>query len=1022
MKLAVRTASAWVFAVCTFAMLLFSAGCVSYTGMSIITPEVPPAVQGSAYKAALQARGGVSPYHWSVKSGVLPPGISLNPITGNLSGTAKLAGDFTFTTEVMDSSPETPNSASMPMNLSVNSSSLQITTVSLPTAQTGTNFQTTLAAAGGKAPYRWQVSSGALPAGVSLNSTSGVLSGIPTQSGQFAISIQVSDSMLPSAESTVKPLTLPVILSLQITSVAIPKGQVGAPFKSVESGSGGVSPYIWSTMGTLPSGLTLDASSGAIAGTPTKPGVTSFTLVLTDSAGNSVQRSSTIEIDSATPPLSIVTTSLAQATAGQFYTANVGATGGTPPYAWSVSSGQLPIGLTMSSSGNVTGTPTAGGQTGVNVTVTDSSSPVQTTSKSLSVMVVNNPTVALDNFGGDSNHACAGVLGTGTPISGPTGYFYLYKDTTAKHWFFCDPAGNRFWMLSVQAVTGMTQSFYNIVGAKYGSVTGGWTAQEATRLKSMGFNTIGEYANLYMWPLPTYGHAGNTNPTPFIYTVTPGIDYYKYGIKEVVYNLPPAYGEYRGETFPDVFDPLWTSTDLPAYFSDAGVANPFQGSGGYKAADASPYIVGTTLDDSDALWGFKGFQGAYPHLAWMTWMMPPYMSSYADPTVHMKQQFAAYLQAKYGTIGALNQAWGSSYTSFGSSGVTVTSEFVAVGTGSQATFSKTLANTPVDPESVSVLIDGVPSIGDCPWFNQWSYNHGCSNGGTGTGILGGIAGSTITYASGVMTVTFAQAPANGAHISVTYRYGGWPKSSSGGTGLLDEDGTSSWFIPDPPDPAPGTIGADLDGFLGQIAEQYFSTVVGQLRTKLPHHLVFGPNPLGPKTRAPILAQAAKYLDGVMMEMEPQDNTSTLPFDHRPSGIAAYNTYGLPSFVYEIKSADQDSPYPNTACTLPDDCFSTQQNRGASYKNDLASYFNTYVGADGYGFVVGADYWQFTDNSSESANFGLITLNDNLYDGIQSCGASVVDAAGFTTTPESTTRCFGDFITSVKAGNSVWLGQ
>jgi hypothetical protein len=101
---------------------------------------------------------------------------------------------------------------------------------------------------------------------------------------------------------------------------------------------------------------------------------------------------------------------------------------------------------------------------------------------------------------------------------------------------------------------------------------------------------------------------------------------------------------------------------------------------------------------------------------------------------------------------------------------------------------------------------------------------------------------------------------------------------------------------------------------------------------------------------------------------------------------------------------------------------TQPARGASYKNDLTSYFNTYVGADGYGFVVGVDYWQFSDNSSESANFGLVTLKDNFYDGIQSCGKSIVDSSSFTTTPESTSGCYGDFITPVKAGNAVWHSQ
>ena len=678
--------------------------------MSITTPQVPTAYRGAAYNATLHATGGILPYHWAVASGALPPGISLNSSTGTLSGVATQAGNFTFMTHVSDSSTDTAKGTSRTLNLAVSSSSLEITTASLPAAQVGGTFQTVLTAAGGTPPYRWTIASGELPTGISLNAATGALSGTPSQSRQVAFSVQVSDSLFPSPETAMKSLILPVVLAMQIAPGVFPKGHVGIAFQSSEVASGGVTPYSWSVMGSLPSGLSLNSSSGTITGTPTQPTTSSFTLVLTDSAGDSVQVPSSIEIVSPPQPLSITTATLAQATSDESYTANFQAAGGTPPYTWSMNSGQLPAGLTFSSSGNLTGMPSAAGQVSFVVQVADSSSPQATVSKPLSVNVAKNPASSLDQFGGDSSHRCVGTLKNGAAVPGSTGFFYLYKDTTAKHWFFCDPAGNRFWMLGVQVVSGMNPAFYSIVGPKYTSASGGWPAQEAARLKSIGFNTIGEYANLYMWPLPTYGHGGNANLMPFIYTVTPGIDYYKYGIKDVVYNLPPAYKEYRGETFPDVFDPLWTSTDLPTYFSDTGSSNPFRGSGGYTAADASPYIIGTTLDDSDALWGFKGLQGAYPHLAWMVWMMPPYMGSFADTTVHMKQQFASFLQAKYGTISALNAAWGSNYTSFGSSAVTVKGETIGTGTGSQTSFSHKLSQTPADPDSVTILVGGAPIV------------------------------------------------------------------------------------------------------------------------------------------------------------------------------------------------------------------------------------------------------------------------------------------------------------------------
>jgi hypothetical protein len=1004
------------------AILALCTGCLSIVGMSITTSQLSSARIDAAYSSSLTAVGGVLPYHWSVESGTLPAGITLNGSTGALSGVAQQAGEFKFTARVSDSSGGNKEGASRQFLLSVSASGLQITTAFLPPVETGIPFHSVLAASGGVPPYHWAIVSGPSPPGVSLDTNTGVLSGAASESGQLDIAVQVSDSSLPTAETAVKSLILPVVLALQIAPAALPSGQVGQTFQALEFASGGAPPYRWALIGGLPSGLSLSASSGAVTGVPTEAATSSFTVVLSDSAGNTVQKPSVVTIHPAPQALSITTTTLAQATEGDTYDAGIEAAGGTPPYTWSVGSGQLPEGLQLAPAGNIQGTPAVVGQDTFTVRVTDSSSPAMIAYKALSVTVAASlPAPTLDSYGGDAGHSCAGTLKNGNPASGATGYFYLYKDSTAKHWYLCDPTGNRFWMLSVQVVSGMTSAFYSLVTAKYASAPGGWTAQEATRLKSIGFNTIGEFANLYEWPVPTYGHAGNTARMPFLYMINPSTEYYRFGIKDVVYNLPPAYAEYRGETFPDIFDPQWTKADLPSYFSANGLGNPFQNSGGYKAADASPYVIGTTLDDSDALWGFKGFEGSYPHVAWMVWMMTPYMGGFADTTVHIKQEFANYLQAKYGTISTLNNSWGSSYSSFGSSASTITGENIGTGNGSQTSFTHKLEHAPVDPDSVAVFVGKTLTAADCPWFNQWSYNHTCPSAGAGAGIVGN-AGSTLTYGNGQMTIVFPQAPAPGAAITVNYQYGGWPKATSGGTGLLDEDGTSPWFIPDPPDPAPGDIGADLDGFLSQIAKQYFSTVVGQVRANLPHHLVFSPDPLGPMTRAPVLAQAAQYLDGVMMEMEPLDGASTKPFDHRPGAIAAYNKYGFPSFVFEIKSADPDSPYPKASCTRADDCFSTQATRGASYKNDLTSYFSTYTGADGYGFVVGVDYWQFTDNSSESANFGLVTINDNFYDGVQSCGRVVTDSFGFVTKAEQISGCYGDFIDSVKAGNSVWLGK
>src|SRR6267154_2704061 len=239
---------------------------------------------------------------------------------------------------------------------------LQIATSLVANAQTGIQFQASLTATGGAPPYQWSIASGTLPSGLALNAASGMLSGTPTLGGQFDFSVQVSDSSSPTPQTAMKALTLSVLaFALQINSVGLPNGQVGVAFQASLSGSGGVTPYTWTVTGALPAGLSLNASTGAIAGTPTQAGASTFTIVLTDSAQQTAQKSMNVTITPAgVQPLSISTTSLAQPSVGQPYSVTLQAMGGTPPYTWTlpVTSGQLPPGLALNSStGQLTGTP-----------------------------------------------------------------------------------------------------------------------------------------------------------------------------------------------------------------------------------------------------------------------------------------------------------------------------------------------------------------------------------------------------------------------------------------------------------------------------------------------------------------------------------------------------------------------------------------------------------------------------------------------------------------------------------------
>jgi hypothetical protein len=158
--------------------------------------------------------------------------------------------------------------------------------------------------------------------------------------------------------------------ALAVSTGSLSNGTVGTAYSQTLIATGGTTPYTWSIIsGSLPAGLSL-SSSGVVSGTPTTAGgPTSVTFQVTDSVNATATKSLSITI--AMPP-TISTSSLPQGTVGLAYSQTLIATGGTSPYNWTVVTGSLPAGLTLSSSGLISGTPTAAvGPTSVTFKVTD---------------------------------------------------------------------------------------------------------------------------------------------------------------------------------------------------------------------------------------------------------------------------------------------------------------------------------------------------------------------------------------------------------------------------------------------------------------------------------------------------------------------------------------------------------------------------------------------------------------------------------------------------------------------------
>jgi large repetitive protein len=257
-------------------------------GPSLNFAAPPPGFTHTVYGDTLTESGGTGPFAWSVSAGSLPAGISLSA-DGNLSGTPTATGTASFTVKVTDANGQ---SATQATSISV-SAGVSTTFSAPPGGQVGVAYTDTLTATGGTAPYTWSVNAGSLPPGITLTSA-GVLAGTPTTAGSYPFTVNVIDQNNGIATASI---TLVVAAVLSLTFTAPPAGQVGVAYTDTLTATGGTTPYTWSvSAGSLPAGLTLAASTGVVAGTPTTAGTFSFTVKVTDAASLTATKATSITI------------------------------------------------------------------------------------------------------------------------------------------------------------------------------------------------------------------------------------------------------------------------------------------------------------------------------------------------------------------------------------------------------------------------------------------------------------------------------------------------------------------------------------------------------------------------------------------------------------------------------------------------------------------------------------------------------------------------------------------------------
>jgi len=283
-------------------------------GVVIQTSSLAPAAVGVSYSQTLAGSGGKTPYVWTVSAGSLPAGLTLDPAKGIISGTPTAGGAFQFTITLTDA---TPVQATAALTINV----LGITTTSLPDGTVGTAYSQTLQVAGGVPPLTWAVLTGTLPAGLTLNTSTGVISGTPTASGTSTFTVSVS--YIPASAgaalvTTQQQLTIAVAGVLTITSSPLTLTEGAVFSQSLGTVAGGTGPYTWAivTGSVLPVGLKLDPTTciGSVSNTTnttclvtgtttTAPvGTTSVTFSVTDSSPKPLVAQATVSITVNAPP------------------------------------------------------------------------------------------------------------------------------------------------------------------------------------------------------------------------------------------------------------------------------------------------------------------------------------------------------------------------------------------------------------------------------------------------------------------------------------------------------------------------------------------------------------------------------------------------------------------------------------------------------------------------------------------------------------------------------------------------
>lgn len=328
------------------------------------------------------ASGGSSPYVFTLDSGTLPTGLTLAS-DGTISGTPTQAQTFNFTLRATDVNT---NFGTRAYTITVGVVTITIQPATLPAGETNVDYSESLVATGGQAPYVFTIDSGTLPGTFAL-STAGELSGKSPTAGTTPITVRATDA---NGNFGTKSYSLVInLVSITISPISLPSTNRNVDYNETLTASGGTSPYVFSVKEGISAITPFSlSSSGIVTGKSTVLGDKTFTAVATDANGNVGERQYTISV----VPVSIdvLPDSLPDPDINTPYSELITASGGVGPYTFSVTTGatSVPTGLTLTSSGTLSGTPTVLGSKTFTVKAVDANGNEGTETYTLTVQAV----------------------------------------------------------------------------------------------------------------------------------------------------------------------------------------------------------------------------------------------------------------------------------------------------------------------------------------------------------------------------------------------------------------------------------------------------------------------------------------------------------------------------------------------------------------------------------------------------------------------------------------------------------